>query len=196
MKDHVLKSLLFGFVQSVSLMTFHFFRFPTASSTVFRSLLISLYSILFSAAYTCASTIADSTLFSISDSASTDFNLYMETIKVLSALAITIVLLVLALYFFRKILRVKGMAGAGAGAVQVLEIHHIDPKKKIVLVKVLDRVLIVGCADNAIANLGELSSDEIGRLNVEKRIDPGVFKAVLNRFTGTSKKQSADSGEV
>ena len=162
---------------------------------MFRGIFISLYSILISAAYTCASTNADSTVFSISDSTSTNLNLFMETIKVLSALALTLILLVLALYFFKKILKVKGMAGAGGGAVQILEVHHIDPKNKIVLVKVLDRVLIVGCADNALTNLGELSSDETGLLNVENRSDPGVFKTVLNRFTKTSEKQSNGSGE-
>ena len=163
---------------------------------MFRGVLSFLCSILISAAYSCASTHADSTLFSISDSAGTDLNLFIETIKVLSALAITLVLLVVALYFFKKILQVKGVAGAAGGAVQVLEVHHIDPKKKIVLVKVFDRVLIIGCADNALANLGELSSDEIGLLNVEKRSDPGVFKTVLNRFTRAANKQSTGSDDV
>ena len=111
-------------------------------------------------------------------------NLFMQTVKVLTALGFTIVLLIIALWIFRKILRLQGSTRVRGSAVQVLEIQHIDPKKSIALVRILDRVLIVGCAENSMSSLGELSFEDIERLNFREPGDTGIFRNILGRFTG------------
>jgi len=148
-----------------------------------------LLSILLGAAYSYASAGVDSTDFLLSESTQSDLNSVLETVKFLAALGLTLVLLVVVLVLLRKIMRGRGAQGVRGAAVQVLDIQHIDPKKTIALVRVLDRVLIVGCAEHSLTNLGELSPDDIGRLNVIKDssvLNSGVFKAILARFTGPS----------
>ena len=163
------------------------FRGFSAISPRFALGAAGLLSILLGAAYSCASAGVDSTDFLLSKSTQSDLNLVLETVKFLAALGLTLVLLVAVLVLLRKIMRGRGAQGVDGTAVQVLDIKHIDPKKAIALVRVLDRVLIVGCAEHSLTNLGELSPDDIGRLNVTKDssvLNSGVFKAILARFTG------------
>ena len=166
------------------------FRGFSAISPRFSLGAAGLLSILLGAAYSYASAGVDSTDFLLSKSTQSDLNLVLETVKFLAALGLTLVLLVVVLVLLRKIMRGRGAQGVGGAAsplVQVLDIQHIDPKKAIALVRVLDRVLIVGCAEHSLTNLGELSPDDVGRLNVTKDssvLNSGVFKAILARFTG------------
>ena len=66
----------------------------------------------------------------------------------------------------------------------MLEMRYIAPRKSIALVKVLDRVLILGISDQTITTLGELSPDEVSRLDTEKTDVPGRFSRILSGFTG------------
>ena len=163
------------------------FRGFSAISPRFALGAAGLLSILLGAAYSYASAGVDSTDFLLSKSTQSDLNLVLETVKFLAALGLTLVLLVAVLVLLRKIMRGRGAQGVGGASVQVLDIQHIDPKKAIALVRVLDRVLIVGCAEHSLTNLGELSPDDVGRLNVTKDssvLNSGVFKTILARFTG------------
>ena len=163
------------------------FRGFSAISPRFALGAAGLLSILLGAAYSYASAGVDSTDFLLSKSTQSDLNLVLETVKFLAALGLTLVLLVAVLVLLRKIMRGRGAQGVRGASVQVLDIQHIDPKKAIALVRVLDRVLIVGCAEHSLTYLGELSPDDVGRLNVTKHssvLNSGVFKTILARFTG------------
>ena len=152
-----------------------------------RQVYAMLYPVISAAADT-----SDSTAFLLSDTTRSNVNLFVHTLQVIVALGITIVLLVCALWIIKKVLNLRNLTGVSGSAMQVLEIRHIDPKKSIVLIKVLDRVLIVGCAENSITGLGELSPDEINRLNITDRRDINVFDTILSRFTGKGSKISTD----
>ncbi|MFC1606760.1 flagellar biosynthetic protein FliO [Candidatus Latescibacterota bacterium] len=136
----------------------------------------------FGASSSYAADAADSTRFVFSDTASTDMNLLYETLKMFLALGLTLVLLIVVLWVLRNILRARGMQGLSGGAVRILEIRHIDPRKSIALVKVVDRVIIVGCSEQTMSSLGELSPEEIDRLNVSGTESSGVFKSILAGF--------------
>ena len=170
------------------------FPFPSPPrKIVLLSFVSSAYLILFRIAECFAAVNPDSTIGLLSDSARTEVNLIMQTIKVLVALGITIVLLVLALWVLKKVLRLRGSGGADGRVVEVLEIQHIDPKKTIALVRIMDRVLIVGCAENSMTGLGELTGSEIERLNLRMSTEPGVFKSLFDRLTGEGRIHDGDT---
>ena len=140
-----------------------------------------------------ASGTADSTGF-LSDSTRTSVNLFFQVLSVIGWLAVVLVLLVFALWVLKKVMKLKGGTGIGGGAIQILEIRHLDQKKSIALVKVFDRVLIVGCTDSSLSGLGELSAEEISRLKYEEPEDAGLFDTVLSRVTGKNRPAQNKSG--
>lgn len=140
-----------------------------------------------------ASGTADSTSF-LSDTTRSNVNLFFQMLYVIGWLVVVVVLLVFALWVLKKVLKLKGGPVISGGSIQILEIKHLDQKKSIALVKVLDRVLVVGCTDSSLSGLGELSPEEIGRLKIEEPVDAGVFDTVLSRFTGKKRPAQNKSG--
>ena len=100
------------------------------------------------------------------------------------ALAIVLILLILTLWVLRQALKVR-FFGAAGGAIDLLAIRHIDQRKAIALVRVGNRVLIVGLAENSLSSLGELTSEEIGALTLDKNDESGIRNLpVFKRFFG------------
>ncbi|HDY87397.1 MAG TPA: hypothetical protein ENH82_04685 [bacterium] len=102
-------------------------------------------------------------------------------IRFIIALAIVIILLILTLWVLKHIMRLR-VSGIADESLDVIAIRYIEPKKAVVLIRVLKRVLIVGISDNSISTLGELSSEEIGSLQLDKKTEPGVFGNILPNF--------------
>ena len=118
----------------------------------------------------------------------TELNLFLSTVKVLSALVLTLILLFIAVLVLKKFMSVRKIPGFSGGAMTILEIRYIAPKRAVALITVLERVLIVGVSDQSLTTLGELTPEEIERLETVKKPEPGVFKNILSGFTG--KKES------
>jgi flagellar biogenesis protein FliO len=123
---------------------------------------------------------------------SAEFNLFWQSVQVIVALTVTLILLVGTVWLFRKIMRVNRAAGIPGGAIRLLEIQYFDPKKAIALVRVMNRVLIVGWAEQSVTLLGELSPEEAGSLG-SRETGPSVFGNLLSRFTGGQTRQSGES---
>jgi len=115
---------------------------------------------------------------------STEFNLLFSTIKVAAALGLTLVLLILAVWLLKKIMSVRQFPGMVSGPVSLLALHYIAPKRAIALVRVIDRVLIIGVSDQSLTTLGELTPEEIGKLDSDGPRDDGVFRSILSGLTG------------
>ena len=113
-----------------------------------------------------------------------EFNLFWSSVKVVTALAVTFVILVVIVWILKRIFEFKKIPGISGGSIAVLDIRYIAPKKAVVLIKVVQRVLIVGFSDNSVTTLGELSPEEIERLELNKKTDSGVFRTILAGFTG------------
>ncbi|MBN1290282.1 MAG: flagellar biosynthetic protein FliO [Candidatus Latescibacteria bacterium] len=156
-----------------------------------NNLVRQVYANLFSVISATAET-GDSTAFLLSDTTRSSVNLFIQTLQVIVALGVTVVLLICALWIFKRVINLRNVTGIAGSSMRVLEIRHIDPKKSIILVKVLDRVLIIGCTENSITGLGELSSDEISRLNITEHAEIKVFDAILSRITGKAGTNSPD----
>ena len=121
------------------------------------------------------------------DPLGTELNLFWSSMKVVTALALTLILLVAAVWVLKRFLRIQRIPGISGNALSVLEIRYIAPKKAVALIKVLQRVLIVGVSDHSITTLGELTTEETTHLKQDQKSDPGVFKNILAQFIGHKK---------
>jgi flagellar biosynthetic protein FliO len=68
---------------------------------------------------------------------------------------------------------------------KVLSSMSLQPKKSIFLVKVFDRIMLVGVSDNAIASLGEITDGEVLQKLESSVQKPGFkgFSDILKGFT-------------
>jgi flagellar biogenesis protein FliO len=110
-----------------------------------------------------------------------EYNLLWQTFQVVLALAVTLVLLIMTVWVFKKIYSAN--RAVPGGVVRLIEIRHVDPKKAIALVGVMDRVLIVGWGDNSMTLLGELTPEEASSLAGMQATGPNLFGTLLSRFT-------------
>jgi len=120
-------------------------------------------------------------LIQYTNSLDSELSLFSHFIIVIIGLAIVIILLILTVWVLKQILRLRG-SGIADGAIDVLAIRYLEQKKAIALIRVLKKVLIIGIAENSVTTLGELSSEEIGNLNLDKKTESGVFGNILKRF--------------
>ena len=151
-------------------------------------IIVYLYPSLFNTAFLCAAQGKNDTSISSGDSLlqytntlDSELNIFGHFIIVIIGLAIVIILLILTLWVLKQILRLRG-SGIADGAIDVLAIRYLEQKKAVALIRVLKRVLIIGIAENSVTTLGELSSEEIGNLNLDKKTESGVFSNILKRF--------------
>ena len=128
--------------------------------------------------------VSGDSLVSYSNSINSELNLF---IRFIFALAIVIILLIFTLWLLKYILRFR-TSGIKNGAIDILAIRYIEQKKAIAIIRVLKRVLIIGIAENSISTLGELSSEEIGSLKLDKKTEPGTFGNILSRYMGRKSK--------
>lgn len=122
-----------------------------------------------------------------------EFNLLWQSFQVVLALSLTIALLIGTVWLFKKIMRMNRVSGVPGGAIRLLEIQYVDPKKAIALVKIMDRVLIIGWAENMVTLLGELTAEEAASLTVTRRVEPYMFGNLLARFIGRSSRPGRET---
>ncbi|MBA7588617.1 hypothetical protein ES708_30681 [subsurface metagenome] len=134
--------------------------------------------------------IADSSSVPFDSVVSPEFNLFWSSAKVITALSLTLILLVVVVWLLKKIMQIRSIPGMSDGAISLLEVRFIAPKKAVALVRVLDRILIVGLSDNSMTTLGELTPEEIDNLKHENSTDPGIFRNILDGLTGKKKATS------
>ncbi|MBT4485585.1 MAG: flagellar biosynthetic protein FliO [Candidatus Latescibacteria bacterium] len=115
---------------------------------------------------------------------SAEFNLFFSAVKVVVALILTLALLIMAVWILKGFLKVRKIPGLSGGFIDVMEVRYIAPKKAVALVKVFEKVLIVGVSDQSLTTLGELTPEEIELLGTVEKPDSGVFKNILAGVTG------------
>ena len=125
--------------------------------------------------------VAGDSLATYSNSVYSDVNLFFRFII---GLAIVIILLILTLWVLKQVMKLR-VSGVADNAIDVLAIRYVEQRKAVALVRVLNRVLIVGIAENSLTTLGELTSEEIGSLKLEKKTLPGIWNnTFFTRFFG------------
>ena len=121
---------------------------------------------------------APDSLLTESSYLTSEFKLFMQLII---GLAIVIILLIITLWVLKYIIRFR-FSSIGEDAIQVLAMRYIEPKKAIALVRVMDRVFVIGIAEQALTNLGELSPEETGNLNLDAQKNQQPFGTILSRL--------------
>lgn len=84
----------------------------------------------------------------------------LSILKMLSALALVLGLMVAALYVLRKFMNTTGGAVEGDEFVKIVSTRYLGPKSSIVILDVLGRVIVVGVTNQQIALLTEIEDRE------------------------------------
>lgn len=117
-------------------------------------------------------------------------NLLAEAVKVIASLGVVLLLLFLFLWLLRFFLRSRSALGVQGGAIRVIGIQHLDPRRFIALVDILGTVHIIGCAENGMTRLGVLSDEEKAQLHLDTPPKDTVFNNVLGRILKSGPKVS------
>ena len=120
---------------------------------------------------------ADSVL-TVPSFGTSDLKLFMQLIF---GLAIVLILLIFTLWILRYITRAR-FSGITGDAVRILSMQYIEPKKAIALVQVMDRVFILGIAEQAITTLGELTPEEAGAIRLDAEQNRQSFGSIFKRL--------------
>ncbi len=78
-------------------------------------------------------------------------------LKTAGLLIVIVALIVLTLSLLRRVIRPAGRGASGQGALQVIGTLFLEPKKGIYLVKVVDRLLILGVTEGNISILEKVA---------------------------------------
>ena len=111
-----------------------------------------------------------------------EINFFMSLVKVAVALVFTLALLVAAVWFIKRFLSARSVPGLSGGAISIMEIQYIGPRKSIALVRIAGRVFIIGISDQSMSTLGELLPEDIANLPDNAPSSTG-FSSILKRFT-------------
>ena len=155
--------------------------------TVLKNVASCIGFVLYSAVFSFAAQPPGGTGAGSTQPPGTEFSLFFSAVKVVAALILTLVLLIVAVWILKGFLKVRKIPGFSDGSISILEVRYIAPRKAVALVKVLEKVLIVGVSDQSLTTLGELAPEEIELLGTGEKPDPGVFKNILAGFTGRKK---------
>jgi flagellar biogenesis protein FliO len=82
-------------------------------------------------------------------------------LKAIASFGVIIVLMFVLLYVLKKIYLPSGLSGELGMNMKVYGMLQIQPRKAIYLVKILNRMLIIGVAENSITLLSEIADPEI-----------------------------------
>ncbi|WDP87285.1 MAG: flagellar biosynthetic protein FliO [Desulfobacter sp.] len=95
----------------------------------------------------------------------TDTDIWFAFARTFGMLFVVLGFFLLAFYLFR---RFSGLGGAKGSKqlIQVLSVHHIAPKEKLVLVSVAGEVMLIGVTPSNISRLGscDLDLDQVSAL--------------------------------
>ena len=103
--------------------------------------------------------------------------------RTFSVLFVVLALLILVFYLIKRMSASKGSSG-GRNLIQVLSIHHLSPKEKLVLVDVPGKTLLVGVTPSKISALTTL--DEDADIETKKESAPVNFSQFLSQKLATS----------
>ncbi|HPC73941.1 MAG TPA: flagellar biosynthetic protein FliO [Syntrophales bacterium] len=115
----------------------------------------------------------------------------LSILKMLSALALVLGLMVVAMYFLRRFMSKTGGGVENDEFVKIVSTRYLGPKNSIVILDVLDRVIVVGVTNQQIALLAEIDDREsLDRLKT-LRGRRGRSPALMDQLTLYKRKLKA-----
>jgi len=118
--------------------------------------------------------------------------LFSSLLKIVSALAVTVGIMIVTAYLFRKIVR-RGGGGINRELVRVVSSQYLGPKSSIMLVDVLGHVLVIGISGGAISLLTEIEDSEALEHLKEIRGQKGRGASFSDYLKGYLKRSRLDS---
>jgi flagellar protein FliO/FliZ len=95
---------------------------------------------------------------------SVDF--FSSFIKMISALAVVLGIMIAAMYFVKKYMKGAGTGMDDGKYIKIISTRYIGPKSSIMLVDVLNSIIVIGIANNQITMLTTISDPKsLDRLN-------------------------------
>lgn len=85
-------------------------------------------------------------------------DIWMAFARTFGMLFMVLALLLLGLYLVRRFSGIKGMKNSRQ-MIQVLAVHHLSPKEKLVLVKVLEEIILMGVTPASISKIAVLDKN-------------------------------------
>jgi len=116
-----------------------------------------------------------------------------NVLKIIASILVVIGLLLLFLYLLRMVIyRPPGALSAG-GQFEMLRQFHLGPKKSICLVRVCDRLFLLGVTESSITRLMEVEDpEEVAKIQAQlaegPRVQGGQFREVYQGLIGKFKK--------
>jgi len=77
-------------------------------------------------------------------------------LKIVSALVLTVGIMILVAYLFKKIVKRTGAVIGNDDLIQVLSVKYLGSKNSIMLVNVLDNIMAIGISNGGISMLTEI----------------------------------------
>ena len=103
---------------------------------------------------------ADSTTVAPAESSPQTINIGWMLFKTIGILFLIIILILLLVFLLKKYVFRSSLRGKESDWIQILGQVQIQPKKFLTLVKVLDRVILVGMTDSSMVSLAEFEDLE------------------------------------
>jgi flagellar protein FliO/FliZ len=119
---------------------------------------------------------------------STDTDMWLAFARTFGMLFVVLAVFLVAFYLFRRFS--AGAGTKGANLIQVMAVHHVSPKEKLMLVNVLNENILIGVTPQSISSLAVLGEKGIDVPARENEGQPG-FSDLLKR---TLKQSSVSKG--
>ena len=84
-------------------------------------------------------------------------DLFPSFLKMVSALAVTLGIMLITIYLFKKAMKKTG--GINDGLMKILSTQYLGPKDRIMLIDVLGDILVIGVSSNQISLLTKIEDD-------------------------------------
>mgnify|MGYP000306646111 CR=1 FL=1 len=104
-------------------------------------------------------------------------------------LFLVLALLIFVFYLTKKLSVSRGAKG-GKNIINIMAIHHLSPKEKLVLIDVLGQTLLVGVTSGQISKIADFGSTP--EISGEPTRDRSRFAQFLNRKMGRTLKDGSD----
>jgi flagellar protein FliO/FliZ len=118
----------------------------------------------------------------------TDADIWLAFARTFGMLFVVLGFFLLAFYLFKRFSGVAGGKGAKS-LIQVLAVHHVSPKEKLVLVKVMNEIILIGVTPQNISKLAVLEGDDAD-FQPQKLPGQGGFSDLLAKTLG---KKASDN---
>ncbi len=86
--------------------------------------------------------------------------LFPSLLKIISALAVTVGVMIVVAYLFKKIVKKGGGVINGRELIKILSAKYLGPKSSIMLIDVLGKIMVVGISSSKISLLTEIVDSE------------------------------------